>query len=81
MNTDAMSPNEAEAAPLQQDLLKELMKNLANEFDAALKLDPIIPAAARKALVELLKEDSITTKDIFVAISKNDPGNEAEASE
>lgn len=64
----------ADAEP-PRDLRAELFGDLSAQFAAALKVGGSLPAAAQKALVELLGSDAPTAAEIILAASKSDPLN------
>jgi hypothetical protein len=69
------SPTPSEAPELLQhpDLRSELFHDLAIGFASELDSKDSLPAAARKALVELLDSDAPTAAEIIAAASKSDP--------
>ena len=72
---DKATPQVMEDAESPGDLRAELFGDLSAQFAAALEADGSLPAAAQKALVELLNSDAPTAAEIILAASKNDPLN------
>lgn len=72
---DKATPQVTEDAEPPRDLRAELFGDLSTQFAAALEAGGSLPAAAQKALVELLDSDAPTAAEIILAASKSDPLN------
>lgn len=72
---DEAPPQVMEDAEPQRDLRAELFGDLSAQFAAALEVGGALPAAAQKALVELLDSDAPTAAEIILAALKSDPLN------
>jgi hypothetical protein len=78
---DDPTPEEAEELAPPRDLRAQLFQDLSTRFTAALESDGSLPAAAQKALVELIDSEAPTAAQIIGAASKSDPEEEEAPSE
>ncbi len=70
---ESPTPSEAEEPTRSPDLRSELFQDLSTQFASALSSKSSLPAAAQKALIQLLDSDAPTAAEIIAAASKSDP--------